>query len=227
MSLKTSVLSPNGHYSHVLYFLSQKNTSQCIEGKGETRNSASLCPGWNCFQSAPCSSVIDLSDKGAISPWHREAFSVVICLGSPESRQNLMKCGLTEHLSLPGGPWLQTAEGTHVVITRFVRRTPERCRTCESFSKMTHETTHLFQDCQKRAPLLLHPNHPPLFSDKSLKNVKSKKLLQTGICVVFKFRFIFYKENYLQFLDQSLQSIHPQCFWNWASEKLLWEELPE
>ena len=225
--MSTSVLSHNEHYSHVLHFLSQKDTCQCIEGKGETRNRAAVCPGWNCFQSAPCSSVIYLRDKGAISPGHREAFSVVICLGSPESRQNLMECGLTEHLSLPGGPWLQTAEGAHVIITRFVQRTLERCRTCESFSKVTHETTHLFQDCQKRALLLLHPNHLPLFSDKSLKNVKSKKLLQTGICVVFKFRFIFYKEKYLQLLDQSLQLIHPQCFWNWASEKLPWEGIPE
>ena len=62
-----------------------------------------------------------------------------------------------------------------MVMTPFVLRTLKRCLAYESFSKMIKETTRLSQDCQKRAILLLPLNRLPPFSDKSLKNVKSKK----------------------------------------------------
>ena len=63
------------------------------------------------------------------------------------------------------------SRGAHVVTTWFVLGTGKTCRTCESFSTMMNEMTHLFQYCQKRVILLLHPNHLPLFS-KSLSSVQ-------------------------------------------------------
>ena len=58
-----------------------------------------------------------------------------------------------------------------MVMTWFVLGPGKTCRTCESFSTMMNEMTHLFQYCQKRVILLLHPNHLPLFS-KSLSSVQ-------------------------------------------------------
>ena len=63
------------------------------------------------------------------------------------------------------------SRGAHVVMTWFVLGPGKTCRTCESFSTMMNEMTHLFQYCQKRVILLLHPNHLPLFS-KSLSSVQ-------------------------------------------------------
>ena len=96
--LKLSVLAHNEHY-----FLSQRNTCQCTEDKGKTLNHAFLCPGWNCFPPAPLLFWFISEIMWAISPWQWEAFSVVICLGSPDSRQWFQ--------SLPAGPWYRQQRG--------------------------------------------------------------------------------------------------------------------
>ena len=70
------------------------------------------------------------------------------------------------------------SRGAHVVTTWFVLGTGKTCRTCESFSTMMNEMTHLFQYCQKRVILLLHPNHLPLFS-KSLSSVQFSSVIQS------------------------------------------------
>lgn len=138
---------------------------------------------------------------GVVSRWHREAFIVVICLGSPASRQNMMKCGLPEHLHSDGGPSCRQQRGAHVVITRFVLRTLKSSCICESFSKVTNEAINLFQDCQKGAILFLYPNHPHLFSYKSLKHVGKRKenLLQTSVRLVLElncfFKYIYREKN--------------------------------
>lgn len=146
--LKLSVLAHNEHY-----FLSQRNTCQCTEGKGKTLNHAFLCPGWNCFSPAPLLFWFISEIMWAISPWQWEAFSVVICLGSPDSRQWFQSTWA--YLPAPG----TDSRGAHVVMTWFILRTRKRCLTFESFSTMMNEMTHLFQYCQKRVILLLHPNH--------------------------------------------------------------------
>lgn len=51
---------------------------------------------------------------GFVSLWHWEALIVVTCLGSPDSRRNMMKCGLTEHLRYMGFPRYRQQRGPHM-----------------------------------------------------------------------------------------------------------------
>lgn len=98
---------------------------------------------------------------GVVSLWHGEALIVVISLGSPDSRQNTMRCGLTEHRSVP--------DATHRVFTCFVLRTLKMNRVYASFSKVMNES---LPGLSERAILFLYPIL--LFSSKSLKFVRLK-----------------------------------------------------